>query len=76
MLMGPEKQAVKYYLLGEAADVAALFLIQEKEVGDPRMASPQGSAQLFWGLTEMWSVTEIFQSHSFVQESSIWHRLL
>lgn len=30
--MGPEKQAVKYYLLGEAADVAALFLTREKEL--------------------------------------------
>lgn len=29
MLMAPEKQAVKYSLLGEGADVAALFLTQE-----------------------------------------------
>lgn len=27
--MGPEKQVVKYYLLGQAADVAALFLTGE-----------------------------------------------
>lgn len=39
--MGPEKQAVKYYLLGEAADVAALFLTREKELWDPRLTEPQ-----------------------------------
>lgn len=31
MLMGPEKQAVKYNLLGQAAAVAALFLTGEMQ---------------------------------------------
>lgn len=79
--MGPEKQAVKCYLLGEAADVAALFLTWEKELGDPRLTEPlaglpSGPFTAFWGLTEIWSVTGIFQSHYFIQESGIWHRLL
>lgn len=41
MLMGPGKQAVEYCLLGEAADVAALFLTWEKELGDPGLTELQ-----------------------------------
>lgn len=55
--MGPEKQALEFCLLGEAADGAALPLTQEEEPGDARLPelqdpprtlhSPSGVSQEF-----------------------------
>lgn len=75
--MGPEKQTLQYCLLGEAADAAALLLTREEELGDPRLSSrfTSGPAQPFWGLTGIWNITGILQSHCFVQESSIGHSM-
>lgn len=62
MLKGHEKTSCQV-ILGEAADVAALFLTWEKEFGDPRLTEFR---DLFWDLTEMCSITGIFHSHFFV----------
>uniref|UniRef100_A0A8C0VGU1 Uncharacterized protein n=1 Tax=Cyanistes caeruleus TaxID=156563 RepID=A0A8C0VGU1_CYACU len=45
-LMNCSSTSVKYYLLGEAADVAALFLTQEKELRDPKLTSGPCTALL------------------------------
>lgn len=67
MLMGPEKQALEYCLLGEAADVAALLLTQEEELGDPRLSElqdhlPSGPCTALRGFC---SLTTLYRSRAF-----------
>lgn len=68
---GSWKTSCQCCLLGEAADVPALFLTRERELGDPRLTElqdglPSGPCTALRGLTGVWSITGTLQSHYFV----------